>query len=298
MRKSKVLFYAIGFLVLTIGCEKNDNDIETEIKDGFCLIINDSIIYNSNSIDYYDFSSHLIYLKTGNIFSFANRGTFKIQVDNEDIYTGQMFPMYSSYMPSGSYIRCAPTFYNDYVIPIGFSQIIDQEGNSNDDPRNDSRIINALKKFNQYREGLSCEIISVQKITDNKVKITLALTNLESGNLLYLDPDKMGLELFHYFTNGLIIRDSQNNSYIHKLTTKEPKPWDSWTTDWLTLINGNETKTISIIYNDFDFLPSGEYTAFFNYPGLRHQIEKEELQQNNGRIWLGELINTKIIDIE
>ena len=123
------------------------------------------------------------------------------------------------------------------------------------------------------------------------------MTNLESDNLLYLDPDKMGLELFHYFTNGLIIRDSQN-SYTYKLTTQKPEPWDSWAADWLTVINGNETKTISIIYNDFDFLPTGEYTASFSYPGLSHQIEKEELQQNIGRIWLGELNNTKVIDIE
>jgi len=298
MRYLTILLCTIIILTLTLGCEKNDNDIVTEIKDGFSLIINDSITYNSNSIDFYDFSSHLIYLKSGNVFSFSNLGAFLIQVDNEEIYTGQMFPMYSSYMPTGVYIRCAPTFYNDYIIPIGFSQIIDNDGNSIEDPRNDSRIIDALKKYNQFREGLSSEIISIQQIADNKVKINLELTNLESDNLLYLDPDKMGLELFHYFTNGLIIRDSDNNSYMHKLTSQKPEPWDSWTADWLTVISGNETKIISIIYNDFDLIPSGEYTASFNYPGLSHQIEKEVLQQNNGRIWLGEVINTKVIDIE
>jgi hypothetical protein len=273
MRKLTIIFYAIVFLILAISCEKNDN----EIKGGFNLVINDSITYNSNSIDFYDFSSHLIYLKSGNSFSFSNHGTFRIQVDNEEIYIGQMIPMYSSYMPSGVFIRCTPTFYNDYIIPIGFSQIIDTEGNSIEDPRNDSRIIDALEKYNQYREGLSSEIISVQRMTDNKVKITLELSNLETDNLLYLDPDKMGLELFHYFTNGLIIRDSQRNSYTHKLTTQGPEPWDSWTVDWLTVINGNETKTFSIIYNDFDLLPVGEYTASFSYPGLSHQIELEDL---------------------
>jgi hypothetical protein len=294
MRKLTVIFHAIVFLILALSCEENDN----EIKDGFSLVINDSITYNSNSIDFYDFSSHLIYLKSGDSFSFSNRGTFKIQVDNKEIYTGQMFSMYSSYLPSGVYIRCAPTFYKDYIIPIGFSQIIDTEGNSIEDPRNDSRIIDALEKHNQYREGLSSEIISVQKIMDNKVKITLELSNLDTDNLLYLDPDKMGLGLFHYFTNGLIIRDSQRNSYTHKLTTQKPEPWDSWKADWLTVINGNETKTISILYNDFDLLSEGEYTASFSYPGLSHQIELEDLQQKNGRIWLGELYNIKTIDIE
>jgi hypothetical protein len=298
MRNSTVLLSAIIILTLTLSCEKNDNDIDKEIKDGFSLIINDSITYNSNSIDFYDFSSHLIYLKLGNVFSFSNHGTFKVQVDNEEIYTGQMFPMYSSYMPTGAYIRCAPTFYDDYIIQIGFSQIVDKEGDSNEDPRNDTRIIEALKKHNQFKEGLSSKIISIQKITENQIKITIELTNQESENILYLDPNKMGLDLFHYFTNGLIIIDSQYNSYTHKLTTQEPEPWDSWSTNWLSLISGNETKTISIVYNDFDFLPTGDYTALFNYPGLSHQIEKEELQQANGRIWLGELNNIKMIDIE
>ncbi len=297
MKKLTVLFNAMLLLMLTVSCEKN-NDIKTEIEAGFCLIINDSITYNSNSIDFYDFSSHLIYLKPGNIFSFANSGTFKVQVDNEEIYTGQMYPMYSSYVPTGAYINCAPTLYSDYIIPIRFNQIIDTEGNLNNDPRNDSRITDALKKHNQYKKGLSSEIVSVQKTADNKIKITLELSNLEPDNLLYLDPDKMGLGLFHYFTNGLIIRDSQNNPYSHKLTTQKPEPWDSWTTNWLTAINGNETKTITIKYDDFDLLPSGVYTASFNYPGLSYQIESENIQQNNGRIWLGELNKSKVISIE
>ena len=294
MRKLILLFHAIVILIFAISCEKIDNDI----KDGFSLVINDSITYNSSSIDFYDFSSHLIYLKSGDSFSFSDRGTFKIQVDNEEIYTGQLFQMYSSDIPSGVYIPCAPTFYKDYIIPIEFSQIIYKEGNSIEDPRNDLRIINVLKKHNQYREGIKSEILSVQKMTDNKVKITLELTNLETDNLLYLDPDKMGLELFHYFTNGLIIRESLINSYTHKLKIQKPEPRDSWAADWLTVINGNETKTISIIYNDFDFLPSGKYSASFSYPGLSRQIEKEELLQNNGRIWLGKLNNIKTIDIE
>jgi len=298
MKNSTILINAIILLILTVSCEKSDNDLDSEIKDGFSLIINDSITYNSNYIDFYDFSSHLIYLKTGNNFSYSNRGTFSILVDNEEIYTGQMFPMYSSYLPIGPVIRCAPTFYNDYIIPIGFNQFIDTEGNSNDDPRNDLRIIEALNKYNQYKKGLSSEILTVQKLSDNKVKITLQLINLDFDNLLFLDPDNMGLELFHYFTNGLILKDSLDNTFTHNLTIQEPEPWNTWKNYWLSEINGNETKTISITYNDFDNLSSGQYAACFNYPGLGFQIDKEELQQDNGRIWLGELNNPKLIDIE
>jgi len=298
MKNLTNLINVIIILTLIIGCERSANDLDTEIKNRFSLVIDDSITYNSNAIDFYDFSSHLIYLKPDNNFSYSNRGAFSVLVDDEEIYTGQMFPMHSSHFPTGALIPCAPTFYNDYIIPVEFNQIVDTNGSSNDDPRNDSRIIEALKKNNQYKRGFSSEIISVQKTSDNKVKITIELINRDSDNLLFLDPDKMGLELFHYFTNGLIIKDSQNNSYTHNLTIEKPDPWDSWEADWLTVIDGNEAKTISLIYDDFDILPAGEYTALFNYPGLKSQIEKEELQQNNGRIWLGELNNTKTIDIE
>jgi hypothetical protein len=216
MKNLTILINAFIILNLTVGCEKTDNVLNTYITDGFCLKINDSISYNSNAIDFYDFSSHLIYLKATNSFSYSNRGTFSVQVDEEEIYIGQMYPMYSSSLPIGPFIQCAPTFYKDYIIPIGFTQMKYVDGKLNEDTRGDERIVKALEKYNQSKKGLSSEIVSVQKISDTKVKITIALKNLDSDKLLILDPDKMGIELFHYFTNGLIINDDQNNSYTHK----------------------------------------------------------------------------------
>ncbi|MFB6320878.1 hypothetical protein [Saccharicrinis sp. FJH54] len=298
MRKSTVLFYAIAFLTLANGCEENEIDIDNEIKGGFNITINDSILYNHNSIDFYDISSHLVYLKADNNFIFSTHGSFSVQVDSELIYTGQIIPGYSSYWPSGPIIQCAPTFYGEYIIPIGFFPSVDSTGRLKEDPRNDARIIEALKKNNQYKNGLSSEIHSIQKLSENKVQITIQLTNLDTGNILYLDPDRMGLELFHYFTNGLTIRDSQNKYYTHKLTIEKPDPWDLWDINWLSVLKSNETKIITVTYNDFDTLTPGEYTCWFNYPGLTSQIEKEELQQDSGRIWLGKLTNTKIINVE
>lgn len=285
-------------LLIIISCEKDDNDLNIGNQTGFSLHINDSIVYNSNQIDFYDFSSHLIYLKNGNSFSYSNRGVFKVLVNNSEIYTGQMFPGYSSYLPMGPVIHCAPTFYGDYIIPIGFNQFIDSVGDSNEDPRNDSRIIETLKKNNQYREGLSCEILSVQKISSNNVKINLQLTNNDSDNLLYLDPDKMGLGLFHYYTNGLLLQDLSNKTFMHQLTITQPDPWDTWENDWLSIITSNESKTISIIYDNFETITTGQFEAFFNFPGLGSQVDKEDLQQDNGRVWLGQLQMKKKIEFE
>lgn len=294
MKNAILLFITIALIICISSCEKNKND--SEITDGFSLVISDSLTYNSNHIDFYDFSSHLIYLKTG-YFSFSDFGGFRVSVDNEVIYTGLMFPSYSSYLPTGPVIRCAPTFYDDFIIPIDFFQVTNSAGNTNEDPRNDTRIIEALKKYNQVRKGLSLEILSLERLSSNKLELTVQIINHDADVLLILDPEKMGIELFHYFTNGLTLVDSFNNSYTHKITPEKPNAYDSWKNDWLTTVNGNETKAITIIYNDFESIPSGRYSARFVYPGLGSQINREDLIQHNSRIWLGKLYISKAIDI-
>jgi len=282
-------------LISLYSCEENYTD--PEIRDGFILVINDTLIYNSNSINFYDFSSHLIYLKEGN-FSFSGFGSFSVSVDKEEIYSGQMFPLYSSYLPAGPVIPCAPSFYDDFIIPIEFFQVTDPEGITNEDPRNDTRIIEALKKYDQYRQGMTMDILSIEKTDLDKLTMTVGITNHDSETVLIPDPEKMGMELFHYYTNGLTLVDSLNNSYTHKITPEGPNPYDSWEKDWLTEVKENEIRTFTIVYNDFESFPPGNYTARFVYPGMSYQIERKNLEQRNGRIWLGEIKISKEIAIE
>lgn len=297
MRITKILITVIVFMLST-SCEQNDKELDLTAQNGFGLVINDSIVYYSDEIEFYDFSSHLIYLKDWVNFFSSNYGTFAVFVDNIEIYSGQLHPLYSSYMPMGPVINCAPSVFGNYIIPIGFNQFIDSVGNSIEDPRNDSRIIENLKKQNKYKEGLSCEILTVKKIASNNIEIDIKLTNNGPENLLYLDPDKMGLGLFHYFTNGLLLRNLSKKTFTHQLSVISPEPWDTWDNHWLSVINGNEDKFITITYDNFDILTVGEFEAIFNFPGLSYQVEKEDLQQCNGRIWLGTLHINKNIQIQ
>jgi hypothetical protein len=295
MKKINTLISLI-ILIFVISCEKGD-DLNLEVASGFKLELNDSIVFSSNQIDFYDFSSHLIYLKDGNSFTYSNDGFFKVLVDSSVIYRGSVSTFYSSYFSMGSVIYCAPNFYNNCIIPIGFNQYVDSNGDSNVDPRNDARIIDALKKNNQYRAGLSCKILSVQKTDSKTVKVDLQLTNNDSDDLLYLDPYKMGLGLFHYFTNGLIISDLFHNSYTHRLSINRPNPWNLWRIEWLSTIKSKETKSILIVYDDFDAIPIGQFEVMFTFPGLSYQIDKSNLRQDNGRIWLGEIQLKKTIEL-
>jgi hypothetical protein len=155
-----------------------------------------------------------------------------------------------------------------------------------DDPRDNPKLINALKTNNQYREGLSCKIQSVRFLTSGSVELKFGLTNNDDVNYYFLDPDKMGLSLFHYFTNGPTFLNIENpNHYYHNMKVTTPEPWDSWKKEWLSLIKGHETKDFTFTY-PFASMPDGKYRVFFSFPGLNHANLKD-LNLTDGKIWLG-----------
>ena len=125
MKRFLVLLLSSAILFCGFGCEESEISEKIGYYDQFSLVINDTIIYDSNSIDFYDFSSGLIYLKAGNTFKYEGEGTFSVKVDNEEIYTGRMHSMYTSTWPVGPVIYSSPNIFNDYIIPIGIGALID-----------------------------------------------------------------------------------------------------------------------------------------------------------------------------
>ncbi len=299
MKTINFLLLMVSFFI--ISCEENETDQIAGSLDGFSIISNDKVVLHHNDIHYYDYSTHLIYLKKNNSFlqSLNETADFSVYADGVEIYSGQTLPGYSSFLPFGAVIRSQPSFYKDYIISIDFIQFRDSLGNVDPDLRKDPRIIEALKKYNQYHSGLDCDMVSVQYTSPDKLTIALQLSNNDTFNYYYLDPDKMGSNLFHYFTNGLIIWNFKNKkSFTNHIVHAKPEPWNSWDSDWLSLIKSNESKIITITYDSFDDIPSGQYEAFFEFPGLSYQIDKEDIARRDGRIWLGKLDVKKEITIE
>jgi hypothetical protein len=300
MRNTAILLGIISLMIMIPSCEKDEYDSGYS-TDGFCVKIANKSTITHIEIDYYDISSHLIYLKQGNPFlkTITEVETFTVYANGIEIYSGHVVPGYSSTLYPGPLIWCQPSFYNDFIVSIDFIQLCDSLGNCNPDPRSDARIIEALHRFDQYHEGLKCELSSVQIESQNNVTVELVLRNTDSFNYYYLDPEKMGENLFNYFTNGLHLSDSKTHqSFTHCLDVYCPEPWDSWSQDWLSLIMSNESIIISITYNCFEPVPKGNYRAYFTFPGLTYQVAKSEIQQNQGRIWLGELDLEKDVSIK
>jgi hypothetical protein len=157
------------------------------------------------------------------------------------------------------------------------------------DLRNDPRLIVALKDRNLLHSGLLLTINSID-CKSAQITFSFSITNKDQSALLILDPQKMGLNLFHYFTNGLIIKDKPyTKSITVKIPYQTPSPWNGWKIEWLSSIAADEKKTFVIDYPLDSPLSPGAYNVSFEYPGLAFQVNKEELQQNTGRIWLGSL---------
>jgi hypothetical protein len=263
---------------------------------GFHLRTGNVVVLENSEIDYYDFSAHLIYLKDNHTLleKLYFGASLKVFADSIFIYPVVQLPVASSWMPEGAIIWGMPFFYPDYLIAIDFMSI----GNTVD-MRGDSRIADVLKQNNQFHEGLNCTIESIDVSAENEVRIDLLLKNEDTFDYYYMDPLKMGTGLFHYYTNGLSFWDGENyRRYSHKIDVDRPETNKAWHMEWLSLIKSGEEIPVSIVYESFDTIPPGNFQASFEFPGLGRQISKNEIQQENGRIWLGEMQLTSDITIE
>lgn len=294
----------ILLLLLAAGCEKDPADLlpdsDIELTDGLCLVSGDQVVLSHLDIDYYDFNAHLIYLKTKTFPDvFGVYGVTALYAGGEKIYDLSLHPGYSSSMPEGPFIWTDPTFYADNIIAIDRMWTFQQMTSDLTDEREDHRIKEALEEYGQFRNGLRCEITSIQYNSAEDVTVQLELTNSDPGNYYYLDPGRMGMGLFHYFTNGLYLVDQEGTTiYSNNAEHIQPDPWDSYDMDWMSLLEGGDSVTLTVTYDSFDTVPPGSYVAFFTFPGLHHQVEKEDLEQQDGRIWLGKLELMGQVEVE
>jgi hypothetical protein len=278
-----LLFYGILVLYILVSCERNNRDI--------FLKIGSDLEYNFSDIELYDTSTNILYFKTEHDeFKHLDKGIF-IFVDNGDmIYSGSLWPGYSSLGPSGPFIM-SPSMYGDYALRI------DNWHLDKPDIRKDPRMIQILKQHNLLHSGLAILSSSVE-ITTTQLTFRFTISNQDKSDLLILDINKTGPNLFHYFTNGLYIHDlAHNEVFSSTIQHQVPDPWNTWKTEWLSEIKSGDSKEFTINYPLENPLSSGEYIATFEFPGLGYQVKKDQLYQGESRIWLGDVSLNKRIFI-
>ena len=266
-------------------------DPSLHLTDGFCLIKDSRVVLNHYDIDYYDYSAHLIYLKDPGAFEekFQTMGPASVYADSTRIYDLSLVSLAASYIPQGPVIWFPFWFYTDDIIHIDQaweSLTILADG---PDPREDPRIVEALKKYDQFRHGIQFEIVSVEYNSPEDVVLELDMWNEDAVNYYYWDPEKIGMAQYHYVTLGLSLHDTADGTrYHHQVEPVSSESWYSTDLDYMSLLMSDSTVRLTIAYDHFDTVPPGNYIALFEFAAPTFKIERDDLEQADGRIWLGE----------
>lgn len=278
--------YLILLLVAMSGCITDGNDGSPE---DFKIVNQGEVVLDLSDIDYYDFSTHIVYLNENNRLAgdYDKLQGANILVNGFEIYPLKIHELYLSTIPTGPHINRLIDNFGDFAFRISFSDFASGSGSSIQDPRSDPRIVSVLKKHDKYRVGLSIVTESITR-QGNEIKLRIRLRNHDNQNYYFLDPNKMGEGLFHYFTNGLEFFDSNLGYQQNNLAREQPESYQYWTLDWMSVIKGKETKSFEFTY-PFENVPTGRDLKFsFSFPSPELSIsDKSELDQQNGRIWLG-----------
>jgi hypothetical protein len=284
------LFIGIAIILVLSSCEKTtynaDYDILLKTEKGFSFKYSDFELYDS--------STHIFYFKNNHPeFKTASNDKFSILANGQIIYQGYFLAPYSSYIPTGPFIFSFYKFGPDH-----FFEIEAWFPDNVKDSRNDPRLIDALKQKGLLHSGLKVSIDSI-KISGSQLIFKFTVTNSDLSDLMILDPDRAGVNLFHYFTNGLSMYDSANNLiFKSNIEISSPASFMDWSVDWLSVLKSGDSRQFTINYTPSAPIKLGEYHASFEFPGMHFQIPKDQLYQNSDRIWLGDIQVNKEITID
>ncbi|MEA3460290.1 MAG: hypothetical protein U9R49_00335 [Bacteroidota bacterium] len=295
MRRAIAPFILLLFVLA--GCETEKDPVEEpldpslHLTDGFCLLKNSRVVLNHYDIDYYDYSAHLIYLKDPGAFEekFKEQGPGAVCADSTWIYDLSYVFYVSSYIPQGPVIWFPLILYADDIVHIdqAWETAVMMAGGP--DPREDPRIVEALKKYGQFRHGIQFEIVSVQYNSPDDVVLELDMWNEDAVNYYYWDPEKIGMEIYLYISMGLTFYDTDSElRYRHRVEPAQPDSWNPLDLENMSLLKSDSTVRLSFAYDRFDTVPTGNYVALFEFAAPTFNIEREDLEQPDGRIWLGE----------
>jgi len=281
--KTSLLIGTVVILTLT-SCEKLDNEVFFKIGSGQ--------EYKFSDIELYDTSTNILYFKrVHEYFKDIYENTFTFLDNGQIIYQGSFVPGYSSYIPNGPFIMSPPMYGN-------FALKIENFIPGKQDIRKDPKMIDILNKHNLLHSGLAISSSSIE-ITETELTFKFTVINQDQSDLMIIDLDKTGPNLFHYFTNGLYIYDlAHNEVFSSTIQHQAPDPWNSWKIEWLSELKSGDSKEFTITYTINSPLNPGEYDTTFEFPGLAYQVTKDQLYQRNSRIWLGDIALNKRITIQ
>jgi hypothetical protein len=172
------------------------------------------------------------------------------------------------------------------------------EANTSDifhDIRSDARIKNELTSLGLFHGGITVRLDSVKVLVNadtSTLEYGFSITNIDADNLLVFDPDKTGSELFHYYTNGVILVDSSGKGIGSSLKTTSPP--DSFQHAWYTELYSGASISRVVQLKGYGRIPIGNLSCLFIFPSGPVNIKAQDRYYLDGRIWLGEALSNSI----
>ncbi len=261
-----------------------------------------------DDLNFYDFSSHIIYLKQNKNYLFPPPvdglypgswwdKPFMVIANGQRRYVGIFRGGLSNEIdwpfPYITDFKNLVQYPSDLIVIswIWFSSSLI-------DGRNDLVVKNSLSRANVIHYGLNLKLNKII-FTDNSdtstVEYTYSLINYDTDNLYVIDPDLMGTELFHFINNGPYFHNYYENkmyeSKFKKVTT--PPASDYLDPGWFVKINSGDSITRTVTLKGYPHFPSGIYFCQLSFQSF-YKIPEFQRTLPSGRYWIGPTVSNTV----
>ena len=283
--RNLVMILTLGLLLVLFlsSCEKEN---ALNLNDEFKVEFNNGKTITEKDILFYDRSTHLIYLKSDLELN-QNITDFNVSIAEDTIYHGIIYSCNLSSIPPSPYFIMDCFQYGNDILEVGYY------GESND-LRNDPRIIDAFENSNLLRNGIGCKIdnVEIQSFENHsQVICTITIQNNDNFNYYILDPKKMGDLDFNYFTGGLTLQNMDTKLTYSLRWSVQSGTWSNINLDDLSLLRKGSKVTYTFQSSDYYKMEPGKYSARFRFCGTEHCTPNINLNQKNGRVWVGQMLS-------
>ncbi len=130
------------------------------------------------------------------------------------------------------------------------------------------------------------------------IQYTLKISNNDVDDLLVLDADKMGSNLFHYFTNGPVIVSEERQLHYYSAHKDHVAPAEGveFVPAWFTMIKSGSSKSWTITLKGYDTIEPGLFECDMRFSNPT-RINLQDRFIGKARYWLGD-IETPSITVE
>jgi hypothetical protein len=313
-----------GILVCSLSCSRDTNFVSLSDDSNFAVyflrdgsITTDEVThrplsqlelaaapwFNERDLALYDFSTHCIYLKSdkaslfenfalGHFEPFLMNKPFVVVVGGDPRYLGCLHSGALSTVPPAPYMSELDVwYYPQDILHIARDRTLSQ------DMRLDPRVRESLIRAGLFHGGLTLELNSVTVLRNadtSTVEYRFTLRNDDRDPLYAFDPDRTGIDLFHYYTNGVVFSSEyQPPIWSEYKTVATPNPCDSWQPSCFTRIQAEQSIQRTVTLRGYPRIPKGQYTCRLTYLGPK-MIERSQRSLADGRYWIGEIESNTI----